>query len=118
MKLYSDIVKDRRVLRVMDANPEDGMHCMVCLNRDMNHPATVIASWGLGWDHVSAHFDGRRTPPTWEEMCELKDVFFTYDECVMQLHPRKKDWVNIHSTTLHLWRPQNEPIPTPPKIMV
>ena len=98
----------------------------------------VIASDGGGWDHVSVHVSGRC--PTWEEMCVVKELFFKDDEVVMQLHPAKKDYVNCHPFTLHLWRPQTpeetakitaefgddflgelqqpEPIPLPPTIMV
>lgn len=76
----------------------------------------VIASDGLGWDHVSVSKPGR--VPSWDEMCAIKDMFFGPDEWVVQYHPAEKDYVNIHMYCLHLWRPQNEKLPTPPKIMV
>lgn len=74
---------------------------------------SVIASDGVtgitplsvayGWEHVSiAH---PRRCPTWEEMCHLKDLFWTEEEVVMQLHPKKVDWRNFHPFCLHLWRP-------------
>lgn len=78
--------------------------------------AFVVFSWGGGWDHVSVSF--QRRCPTWEEMCIVKDIFFRDDECVVQYHPAKKDYVNMHPYCLHLWRPQNEKIPMPPKILV
>jgi len=86
----------------------------------------IIASDGSlsGWDHVSVHAraikDGKTQMrcPTWEEMCYLKDLFFEKDECVMQLHPKEADYVNNHPYVLHLWRPVNQPIPTPPKLFV
>lgn len=77
---------------------------------------TVVASAGAGWDHVSISTQLRC--PTWEEMCKIKDTFFDEDEVVMQLHPAKKDYVNIHPYCLHMWRPHDVEIPTPPKIMV
>lgn len=77
----------------------------------------VIASNGGGWEHVSVSRKDRC--PTWNEMCAIKDMFFSEDEVVMQLHPAKKDYVNIHSHCLHLWRPINgQIIPIPPVWMV
>lgn len=76
----------------------------------------VIASNGGGWDHVSVSLNNRC--PNWEEMNYIKDLFFGEDECVMQLHPPKEDYVNNHSYCLHLWKPQEQEIPRPPMYMV
>jgi hypothetical protein len=76
----------------------------------------VVFSFGDGWDHISASFVHRCL--TWEEMCRIKDIFFHEDEIVLQYHPAKKDYVNLHPYVLHLWRPQNQDIPIPDKIMV
>lgn len=40
------------------------------------------------------------------------------DKVCMQLHPRKEDYVNNHPHCLHIWKPINKKIPTPPSIMV
>lgn len=77
---------------------------------------TVIASFGGGWDHVSAAHP--RRIPNWIEMSHIKRMFFTHEEVVMQLHPAESDYVNNHPRCLHLWRPQHETIPTPPAWMV
>jgi hypothetical protein len=77
----------------------------------------VIASVGGGWDHVSVSRKGGKIP-TWDEMCAIKDMFFTADEVVVQYHPKKSEYVNIHEGCLHLWRPHGEEIPTPPIIYV
>jgi len=37
---------------------------------------------------------------------------------VMQIHPRKSEYVNCHPYVLHLWRPINQVIPTPNPLMV
>jgi hypothetical protein len=71
----------------------------------------VIASDGLGWDHVSISLPNRC--PTWEEMCFVKSIFWDEDDLVIQYHPPKSDYINFHPHTLHLWRPQNETIPMP-----
>jgi hypothetical protein len=45
-------------------------------------------------------------------------MFFRDDEVVLQYHPRKEDYVNRLRNCLHLWRPQDVEMPTPPKIYV
>ena len=76
----------------------------------------IIASSDYDWDHVSVSRHDR--VPNWDEMCQIKDLFFEEDETVMQLHPPKKDYVNNCSNCLHLWRSQKVKIPTPPAAMV
>jgi hypothetical protein len=76
----------------------------------------VIASWGYGWDHVSV--SRRNRLPEWSEMCRVKDLFWEAEECVVQYHPPKSDYVNVHPRCLHLWKPQGVEIPRPPSYMV
>ena len=71
----------------------------------------VIASSGLGWDHVSVSLPNRC--PNWPEMCHIKELFWDAEEAVMQLHPPKSQWINNHAYCLHLWRPQQQEIPLP-----
>ncbi len=80
----------------------------------------IIASDGMGWEHVSVHAEenGRDRTPVWHEMCVVKELFWDDGAVVMQLHPAKSEYVNNHPHTLHLWRPVDAPIPTPPSIMV
>lgn len=81
----------------------------------------VIASDGLGWEHVSVHArQGKKAfTPTWAEMCYVKDIFWGEEDVVMQLHPAKSEYINNFPFTLHLWRPtEAESIPLPPSIMV
>lgn len=79
-----------------------------------------IASNGGGWEHVSVtpHNRRRQTCPTWEEMCEIKDLFFEPEERVVQYHPPKSEYVNMHPYCLHLWRPITGNMPFPPAIFV
>lgn len=81
------------------------------------------------WEHVSVHVydsfhammdeeSGGERIPTWQEMAFVKDLFWNEDECVVQFHPAKKDYVNFHSCVLHLWRSTKEPFPMPPKVCV
>ena len=75
----------------------------------------VIASDGMGWDHVSVSTHGRC--PTWDEMCRIKDMFFEPEDWVVQYHPAQSEYVNCHPNCLHLWRHQGG-MPTPPAFMV
>jgi len=80
----------------------------------------IIASDGRGWEHVSVHaHEGRRSrTPTWDEMCLVKDLFWDPEDMVMQLHPRRSQYVNDHPHTLHLWRPIGRAIPEPIAMLV
>lgn len=78
--------------------------------------AVIIFSNGGGWDHVSISFKNRC--PSWGEMGMVKDIFFNTDECVVQYHPAKNEYVNNHPYCLHLWKSQDAHMPTPPTIMV
>ncbi len=80
----------------------------------------IIASDGAGWEHVSVHLikAGKPETPSWEDMCFVKSLFWDEDDCVIQYHPAKSQYVNLHPNTLHLWRPVNTGFPIPNKIMV
>lgn len=79
---------------------------------------SVIWSFGGGWDHVSVSPYKKRITPSWDDMCRIKDMFFCDDEVVVQFHPAKSEYVNMMPNCLHLWRPQEEKIPTPPRLFV
>lgn len=79
--------------------------------------ASVIWSNGAGWEHVSVAPYNRRIVPSWDDMCRLKDMFFREDETVVQYHPAKSEYVNNVPNCLHLWRPTEAEMPTPPAIM-
>ena len=70
----------------------NGIRCQLVVGRDED-----------GWEHVSAELMARRLP-TWNEMCIIKDIFWKEDEEVIQIHPKKSQYVNI-TEALHLWRP-------------
>ncbi len=76
----------------------------------------VIASCGAGWDHVSV--SRKKRTPNWPELEFVRKLFFREGETVMQLHVPESEHVNLHENCLHLWRPQDQPIPTPPSWMV
>lgn len=90
--------------------------------RIKDYQIQIIASTGMGWEHVSITLRERKTfvkrCPTWAEMCYVKDLFWSEDETVMQLHPPKSEHINNHAYCLHLWRPIDVEIPMPDKLMV
>lgn len=75
-----------------------------------------IVSDGGGWEHVSVSLPNRC--PTWEEMCFIKDVFWGPEETVIQYHPPRSEYVNNHPYCLHLWKPSDAKIVTPPRNFV
>lgn len=86
----------------------------------------VIASDGADleapnqWEHVSVHAregDRQRTP-TWDEMCAIKALFWDAEDCVIQFHPPRSQYVNRHQHCLHLWRSLNYRQAMPPKVLV
>lgn len=78
----------------------------------------VIASNGLGWEHVSVTPSTGNSTPSWNDMCHIKKLFFKDGEVAIQIHPRERDYVNAHKNCLHLWRPTNAELPLPPMIFV
>lgn len=81
----------------------------------------VIASDGQGWEHVSVHGTTGRGEftPSWDQMCFIKDLFWDEDDCVIQYHPPKSEYVNKHKNTLHLWRQSGKnSISLPPKVLI
>ena len=58
-----------------------------------------------GMEHLSVELYARRLP-TWQEMCEAKDIFWDDEEEVVQIHPKKSEYVNLVEA-LHLWRPKD-----------
>lgn len=123
----------------MASSPDDGNQGQFVIPRDDKTLLIIIAAGQIpddaelkelqdGWEHVSVHARdkhikrGRREwharTPTWEEMCIVKDLIFGSDELVVQYHPKKEDYVNIHPHVLHLWHSKNHTIPMPPKELV
>lgn len=58
-----------------------------------------------GYEHVSVSPRKKFNIPSWNDMCVLKDVFWGEDEEVYQIHPKKREYVNVVDNCLHLWKP-------------
>jgi len=84
-------------------------------------PLMIIASDGVdpiaeGWEHVSVSLD--RRIPNWIEMSFVKKLFWADDECVVQFHPPKSSYINVHPNCLHLWRHRSLAFPQPPTNLI
>lgn len=81
--------------------------------------ALVADGEETGWEHVSVSVRNGKPGvlPKWDAMCYVKSLFWNDEEVVMQLHPRKSEYVD-NADVLHLWRPINAEIPTPDLRMV
>lgn len=68
--------------------------------------AFVIASDGEGWEHVSVHIvnDGVDDIPIWEEMVNIKNMFWDDEDTVIQFHPKRSEYKNHNENVLHLWK--------------
>jgi hypothetical protein len=73
---------------------------------------------GGGWEHVSISIPDHKRCPTWEEMCAIKELLWDEEDCVVQYHPPKSQYVSCHPYCLHLWRPTGQVIPQLPSAFV
>lgn len=90
----------------------NGMFVLNVLGKDIK----VIASKEKEWEHVSISCEDET--PSWDITQRVKEMMFEDEEVVMQLHPKKSQYKNLHEHCLHLWRPINKKIPTPPRDFV
>lgn len=100
MKTQSEIsgIKGLEIIRA-DENGGQGLITI------LGYKGSVV--WSFRDDHVSFCPLKRIHIPTWMEMCELKDLFFYENETAVQVHPPKREYVNLVSNCLHLWGVKN-----------
>ena len=101
----------------LSSNSSFGLHEAFMVDSPWGQTLGIIATDGtdpeaLGWEHVSVSC--RNRCPNWPEMSFVKDLFWSEDECVLQFHPPKSVYVNAHPNVLHLWKPVEGIIETPP----
>ena len=106
MKTFEQIIKHNNVK--LEKQGEDGGVFWIKIGTS---EFCIVASFGDGWDHISASIYNKDRCPKWSEMCEIKDILFNENETVVQYYQAKNDhyW-------MHIWRPQNVELPKPPKI--
>lgn len=91
-------------------------------NKISNYFYNCMVSDGEGWEHVSITLSSSKRKvercPTWEEMCFIKNLFWSKEDCVIQYHPPESQYVSNHTYCLHLWRSATFIVPAPDAIMV
>jgi hypothetical protein len=113
MKPFAEIASHPRVT-IIETSDEGGA---ALVKRAMGAgPLRVIFSIGLDWDHVSVSLPNRT--PNYQEMKQVKRIFFEKNETAIEYHPAESDYISVNDNVLHLWRPQKLAIPMPPYIMV
>lgn len=95
---------------------EIGNNGMFEVKLRLNQRVLIVASDGMGWEHVSV--SRRDRCPTWDEMCQVKSLFWDASDCVVQFHPPQSEYVNNHPNCLHLWRQAGGDFQLPPSILV
>ena len=101
MKTIEEVKKAKQYLYCKPMGAHDILFGKLKLSSGIE--CIFIAGWNEGgWEHVSVGLPRRL--PTWEEMCEVKDIFWDDEEEVIQIHPKKSHYVNL-TEALHLWRP-------------
>jgi hypothetical protein len=72
------------------------------------------------WEHVSCskYYDVKRYIPSWDDMCLIKSLFWEQEDCVIQYHPPKSEYVNNNPYVLHLWRLVGFDMPLPPRELI
>ena len=115
MRPIEEILNDTRLQRV-EQKPFE--HFLVGgylrLRSGKQRTFTVVASvdesdeYGFV-EHVSVGlYNENKKTPTWEEMCEVKKIFWKPEEEVHQIHPAESRYVHGvfgKDNILHLWRP-------------
>ena len=56
------------------------------------------------WEHVLLEPLMVDRCPTWTEMVSLKEHFWESSDVIIQVHPTRKNYINIEPYTLHQWR--------------
>lgn len=83
-------------------------------------PLRIISS-GSGektgeWEHVSVSRTDRC--PTWDEMNQVKELFWADNETVLQFHPKRSEYKNQMPFCLHLWKQTGIDHELPPRQLV
>lgn len=115
-------MRDRRNRLYSDESWGNNGFFVIPHNRYRDWVFYAQVSDGFGWEHVSVSVAPvgkvQTRCPLWVEMCYIKSLFWDEEDCVIQYHPSKSEYVNMHPYVLHLWRPTGQEIPIPDKIMV
>lgn len=112
-----------RALEEIEANPKlrnikKGMDGLMADIHIGGWDGSVIFSYQGGWYHASISPYKKRIIPSYEDMCQVKDIFWKEDEDVIHVFPRKENHVNNVENCLHLWSCYYAPMLLPPSCFV
>jgi len=119
-QLNPKIEAGRVVSLVHGPSPRGAMYGAFVVLGPCGRKLAVVAGTGyddVPWEHVSVSCDGKH-PPNWQEMCWIKDQWWNEEETVVQFHPKRSQYVNLHERTLHLWKRIGQEIELPPLVAV
>lgn len=110
MKSFEAIKADTQIQRITMTDKSENIFGGTLLIRGAKRALNFMCSIDNGqWEHVSISIPGERYKvPTWDEMCQVKDLFWETEEEVHQIHPKKSQYFHGfsgHKNILHLWRP-------------
>lgn len=91
---------------------EDEAECWCGGNLYINSKGDIVGNEQPDYKRIEAvwgKFDNKRTSHNGK---------YADEECVVQYHPPKSEYVNFHPYCLHLWRKVGENFETPPKHFV
>lgn len=71
----------------------------------------VEASDASGWEHVAISRTDRVV--SYGELRQIKDMFWSPEDCVLQFFPPQGAFIYDDRTQLHLWRPAGADLPVP-----
>lgn len=117
MREFEEIINNSKLTIKTQLNEND----IIQIRAYYNDPVTRKSYWckftkAQGWEHVTVA--GNHKVPDWELMCKIKDIFWSEEECCIEYHPRKSQYINNNEYCLHIWRPVDEMLPEPPTILL
>lgn len=122
---WNHIERHRILAGAWESSPGDTFGLFVWYQGKRQYRTIAADGAETGWEHVSLSIlepNGkggfRCVMPTWDDMCAVKAMFWDDEECVVQFHPPKSEYVNNHPACLHLWKCVNAEFPLPPSILV
>ena len=67
-----------------------------------------------GWEHAFLDLEYLKRTPTWLEMNVLRKFYWYDSEPVIQIHPKRSEYVNFNHYRLHLWKNSHFDFELPP----
>lgn len=117
MRSYEEIINNSKLTILTQYRDEDAIQ----IRANYNDPLTRKSYWckftkAQGWEHVT--ISGKNKVPDWDVMCKVKEIFWDDEECCVEYHPRKSQYINNNEYCLHIWRPDFMELPEPNEWLV